>query len=115
MAFSEFEIKRYGKAVETFLEQRRPPPHLRSQLDLGYRIGGQSIELFEIRPRWDQPDVIMELPFAKATWVKTGKVWRVYWQRADMKWHRYDPLPETDSLDTFFKAVAEDAYGCFFG
>ncbi|WP_456403892.1 DUF3024 domain-containing protein [Thiolapillus sp.] len=32
-----------------------------------------------------------------------------------MKWHAYDPLPETDSLDTFFKTVDEDAYGCFFG
>ena len=115
MAFSEFEIKRYEKALKTFLEKRRPPPHMRSQLDLGYRIEGQSIELFEIRSRWDQPDIILEQPFAKATYVKSRKVWRNYWQRADMKWHAYEPLPETDSLDTFLDAVDEDAHGCFFG
>jgi hypothetical protein len=76
---------------------------------------GQSVEIFEISPRWDSPDEMMEHSVAKATFVKTQAVWRVYWQRADLKWHRYDPAPEVDSLNAFVKLVEEDEYACFWG
>jgi hypothetical protein len=41
--------------------------------------------------------------------------WRVYWQRADLKWHRYDPAGEVNSIDDFFPIVEHDEYACFFG
>ncbi len=53
MKFSEIETKRVEKAMAAFLEKRRPLATIRSKLDLGYRISGQSVELFEIRPKWD--------------------------------------------------------------
>jgi hypothetical protein len=59
-----------------------------------------------IRPLWRQPDRIIEDAVAKATYVKTQRVWKVYWQRADLKWHRYDPDPEVDSLDEFLCETA---------
>ncbi len=94
MDFSEFEQRRIEKLVDTFLAKRRPPPDLRKQLDLGFRFEGQSLELFEIRPVWNDPSQYMESPVAKATFVKTRKIWRVFWHRADGKWHGYPPCPE---------------------
>lgn len=85
MAFNELERKRIEKTVGRFIETRRPPPAIRSQLDLGFRLQGQSVELFEIRPVWDNPSQKMESPVAKATYVKTQNVWKVYWMRADLK------------------------------
>ena len=115
MALSEFEIKRIEKEVGAFVEQRRPPKHIRPELDLGYRVKGQSVEIFEIRPLWNNPAEKIEEAVAKATYVKTQKVWRVYWQRADLKWHRYDPDPEVNSLQEFLSLVDRDEYACFFG
>ena len=115
MAFNELEQKRHEKALTAFMAKHRPPPHVRAKLDLGYRFTGLSVELFEIRPKWDQPEVIHESPFAKATFVKTQDIWKVFWHRADMKWHRYDPTPEVKSLEEFLKVVGEDAHACFFG
>lgn len=115
MALSELEIKRIEKAVEGFMDRRRPPPHIRPQLDFGYRIAGQSLELFEIRPRWDDPSETIEPAIAKATYVKRTGTWKVYWQRADLKWHRYDPDPEVDSVEEFLAVVEDDDYACFFG
>lgn len=115
MAISEFEIKRCEKEIEKFLDIRRPPPHIRDQVDLGYRIENQSVELFEIRPRWDDPDTIIEIPFAKATYVKKEKLWKVYWQRQDLKWHSYIPVPTVQYFEEFLSVVNEDANGCFFG
>ena len=115
MALSEFERKRFERIVGAFIEKRRPPPHVRPKLDLGFRVAGQSIELFEVRPRYDKPSEKLEHAFAKATYVKAQGVWRVFWQRADLKWHRYDPAPEVPSLEDFLVLVQEDKHACFFG
>lgn len=115
MAFSELESKRHEKAVKAFIDSRRPPPEIRPKLDLGYRMSGQSIEIFEIRPAWDDPSEKMENSVAKATYVRRSDVWRIYWQRADLKWHRYDPLPEVARIEEFLEVVDADEYCCFFG
>lgn len=115
MAFSEFEKKRYEKVVGQFIEKHRPPPQIRNELDLGFRIQEQSVEIFEIRPDWQDPHSKMESPVAKATYVKAQKCWKIYWQRADLKWHRYDPYPEAKALEDFLANVEKDEYACFFG
>ncbi|MGA7948637.1 MAG: DUF3024 domain-containing protein [Thiobacillaceae bacterium] len=115
MAFNELERKRVEKTVDRFIQANRPAPHIRSQLDLGFRLQGQSVELFEIRPVWNDPSRKMKSPVAKATYVKTQNVWKVYWMRADLKWHGYPPAPEVDTLDGFLALVAEDKHACFFG
>jgi len=91
MAFSELERKRYEKAISRFLGARRPPAE------------------------WRDPTQTMESPVAKATYVKRAQEWRIYWQRADLAWHRYEPHPSASSLDEFVRVVDTDEYGCFFG
>jgi len=115
MSFSEFELKRIEKMLSAFLTKRRPPAHIRQQMDLGYRLSGQSVELFEIRPQWDDSSKIHEHPFAKATYVKTKNVWKIYWRRADLKWHGYEPVPTVPSIEKFLDVVDADSYACFFG
>ncbi|MES9964223.1 MAG: DUF3024 domain-containing protein [Candidatus Sedimenticola sp. 20ELBAFRAG] len=82
---------------------------------MGYRIKDQSIEIFEIRTRWNNPEEKIEHAVAKATYVKSQKKWKVYWQRADLKWHRYDTMPEVPSLEKFIELVERDEKACFFG
>lgn len=115
MTISEFEIKKVQKAAEQFLFRKRPPAHIRNELDLGYKIEGQNIEIMEIRPDWQDNTIIREYPIAKATFVKSKKHWRVFWQRADLKWHGYEPAPTVKSIEDFLVLVEEDAYACFFG
>lgn len=115
MAISEFEIKKCEKALEAFIAKHRPPVHIRNEVDFGYRIENQSVEIFEIRPHWRSPSEKTETPIAKATYIKARKLWKVYWQKSDMKWHLYEPLLEVKSLEQFLIAVGEDEYACFFG
>jgi hypothetical protein len=114
VALSEFELKRIAKSVDAFVQRRRPPPHLRPQVDLAFRINGQSVEIFEIRVAWRDKTKTIEEPVAKATYVKTRRVWIIYWQRADMKWHRYQANP-VRSIEEFLDIVQIDEFGCFFG
>jgi len=115
MALSEFELRRVEKLASTFIDAHRPPAHIRAQLDIGFRITDQSLEFFEIRPRWNNPSEKMEEPMAKTTYVKKNKSWKIFWMRQDLKWHRYDPVPEVGTLEEFLSVVAEDAHACFSG
>ena len=108
MPLSEFEIKSCERDIAKFMEARRPPVHIRDQLDFGYRIENQSVLLFEIRPDWQDKSKKMESSIAKATYVKRHSHWKVYWERADLKWHSYEPHPVADSLSEFLSVVAED-------
>ena len=115
MAFSEIGKKRVEKAAEAYLERNRPPAHIRDKVDMGYRVSNQSLEIFEIRPLWSSPKEKIEEQVAKATYVKKTDTWKIYWQRQDLKWHRYDPDPEVDTVEEFLSIVEKDEYCCFFG
>lgn len=115
MALSELEAKRVQRAVAAFIEKRRPPPHIGPQLDLGFRLTGQSVEIFETRPDWKNPKEKMEHTVAKVTYVRSTAIWKVFWMRADLKWHAYGPVPQVGTIEKFLELVAEDKYGCFFG
>ena len=115
MALNDIERKRIEKLVGAFVEELRPPPPIRSQLDFGFRITGQSIELFEIRPQWKRPEIKQEHAFAKATYVRTHNRWKIYWKRANLKWHGYEPVPDVSTVEEFLCVVRKDEYACFFG
>ena len=114
MAHSEFELKRINKLVGEFVDSRRPESHIRPELDICFGISGQSFEIYSKRPHWENPGMTINSPVAKATYVKKTKKWKLYWMRADLKWHRY-LLPETDSLEEILKEIGDDPYCCFWG
>ena len=91
------------------------PLRFRDEVDLAFRIDDQSIEIFEIRALWRHPGEKVESSVAKATYVKSREAWKVYWKRADGRWHRYEPAGELGSLEEVLALVGEDAYGAFWG
>ena len=115
MSISEFEIARCKRELEKFLARKRPPVHVRDRLDFGCKFLNQSVELFEIRPTLNESEIAITIPFAKATFVNAKKVWRIYWQRQDLKWHSYEPVPQVKHFEEFLEVVLEDACFCFFG
>jgi hypothetical protein len=115
MALSEFEIKRCEKALQKFMAKHRPPEHIRSQVDFGYSINNQTVEIFEARPQWDNPENITHTPVAKATYIKRQKLWKIYWQRGNLTWEAYEPLLTVQFFEDFLDAVGEDKHACFFG
>lgn len=113
MAFTELENKKHEKLVGQFIEKHRPSTEMRDKVDLSFRIDGQSIVIFEIRAIFHKPGVKIESNVAKTTYVKAQNCWKVYWQRADLKWHRYSPCPQVKSIQDFLKLVDQDQSGCF--
>ena len=115
MALSEFDEALVEVVVGDFVKRRRPSEEIRDKVDLSFRIENQSVLIFEVRPVWDNPKQKQESPIAKATFVNSRREWKVYWQRADLKWHPYPTCPVVESLDRFVDLVERDENGCFWG
>ena len=101
--------------IENYLNYIRPPKDIRDKLDISYRIEKQSVILFEIRPDWQNKSKKMEIDMVKTTFVKKDNNWKVYWMRADLKWHLYKPNPIVQNLLDFIRLIEKDEYGCFRG
>ncbi len=101
-------------ALEIFLDRRRPPEEMRDNLDLAYRIEGQSIFIYTIREHWMIEGEKIESSIAKTTWVHSQQVWKIYWLRGNLKWYPYDP-PTVKTIQEFLNIVHQDPHGCFWG
>ena len=115
MALSNTQIEEIEQAAEKYMNHNRPPLEIRDKLDIAYRIDGQSVVVFEVRPQWDKPEEKMEMDLAKTTFVKTKKLWKIYWMRGNLKWDHYKPVPFVKNISDFFDLIAKDELNCFFG
>ena len=103
------------EVMEGYLIEARPPEKIRSQVDIAYKIEGQSIIVFEIRPHWQNPEEKIECFVAKATYIKKDAVWKIFWFMSDMEWHNYKPAPKVKTLKEFVAIIEEDKHSCFWG
>ena len=114
MAFSELELKRIERTVGSFC-RKRSPPHLKDKLRLEYSFKGHEVVIFEWRPKWDDPKEWIDSPVAKLKFIRSADKWRLYWMRADLKWHEYPGHSSSDRLDELVQEIDDDPLACFFG
>jgi len=114
VAFNELDLKRIDRIVGG-LCRRRTCPDLADQLRLDYEIDRQSVVVFEERPDWRDATERMRTPVARLRFVRTTGVWTLYWMRADLKWHRYEPAESTADLASLVDVIDRDEYSAFFG
>jgi hypothetical protein len=115
MALDNLKTLEVIEAMENFLSNVRPPEHIREELDAAYKIEDQSVIVFEIRLTWTKPKTKVEIPIAKATFVKAKNIWKVYWKRSNGKWESYGPKPLVKKIKQFADLIEEDSHSCFFG
>ncbi len=115
MAIDTMQTLSVIEVMENFIARTRPPEHIRPQLDINYRIEEQSVIIFEIRPVWTKPEELMEIDFAKTTFVKANNHWKVFWKRSNGQWYPLTPQPTVKNIKDFTRLVEKDKYGCFKG
>ncbi len=74
------------KIIENYIESIRPPVEMRNKIDIGYSFENNTVIFFEIRPDWKGETQFHQYPFVKAKFVKSQKIWKIYWIRASGKW-----------------------------
>lgn len=106
-----FEIE-----LRLFVDSLRPPMDIRHKVDIGYTYKDSVFVLFEIRPVFDSPGKFLHTSIAKARYVKSQKVWKLYWMRANLKWELYGEKGSSHrELSTVLEIIREDKFGAFWG
>lgn len=118
MAFKQTELDEIAPKLKAFISNESPPAQTGAQL--AFCIDRQSVVLLEVRPDLQalmsgEGVKLNESPIAKATWVRSRQVWRVFWMPADGNWEAYVATPEVDTVDEFLDVLKEDELACFFG
>ena len=103
------------RQIKDFIERKRPPLEIRNKIDIGYSYKNNSLELFEIRPQWNDEKIIRQHRIAKAKYIKTKKIWKIYWLPSNLKWLAYKTNTEVKLISEVLSIIDEDAHGCFWG
>lgn len=106
--FTEIQIKQY-------IEEIRPPKEMRDQVDISYFFKIGIVEIFEVRPKWDDPKVLENFPILRTKHVKSKNIWRVYWLDSKQKWIKYTPNFEVSHFSKVIEILKKDEHGCFWG
>ena len=113
MALSD-TVKHQADEIMSSYCERRVPMHVRDQVRMHHEFRGDSVTLFEDRPRWDNPKEWIHHPIAQFRFDKNGK-WTLYCADRNSRWHLYTIAKPSSNLGTLLKAVDEDQTGIFFG
>ena len=108
-------LESFEARIKQFMENRRPPVEIRDQLDLGYSFINNVLIIFEIRSRWNNPTEKHDSPVAKARYITSRNIWKLYWMRASGKWEPYEPKPEVQTIGRLLKIIDEGTFHCFWG
>lgn len=100
-----------------YIEEKRPPLSLREKVDLNFALINRELRIFEIRPLYNDPDRKIEIDVARAKYIKSRDIWKIYWKRANGKWEPYRPGgdAEVEDIIEFFTILEEDKFGAFWG
>ena len=114
MSFEDRDLKRIDRTVGDFC-RRKSPTEDRHQVRIEYRIHQHTILIYETRPAFREPTQRTEHGVAKLRFIRTAGEWRLFWQRASLKWQSYEPLASSRDIEELVAEVERDPHGCFFG
>lgn len=64
-------INFHERIIQQFTNRRRPPVEIRYQVDIDYTFKDSIIEIFELRPMWDDLERKIVIPIAKSKFTKS--------------------------------------------
>jgi len=113
MAIPEFERKQIERDLAAYCDD--VPDHVRPKLQYSFTITGNSVELFEDRPAYNDPSEWIHRPIAKFKYVQKTALWQLYCMFSDLKWHLYEPFPTAGRFELLFEEMERDPTCIFWG
>ena len=105
-----------GRVSELLAEfDARVPARVRNKLRYRHSIRGNSVTLFECRPKWNDPTVWLKSPQAKFRRNASTGLWSLFWRDRNARWHLYEGLPPTQDIERLVAEVGRDPTHVFSG
>ena len=96
---------------------QRVPLNLLNQVRIEVDTTPSSITILECRPPWDatRRSDWTRLPVARLRYAQARKLWTLYWRDRNQKFHLYEPVEPTQSIETLLDEIGRDPTGIFWG
>ena len=97
--------------------QQRVPAHARDQVHVEYDIGSRQLTIVECRPprREDIGPEWTRFPIARLRYTQATKMWTLYWRDRNLRFHRYDQIEPSPSIDDLLQEIDRDPTAIFWG
>jgi hypothetical protein len=95
----------------------RVPQRVRHQVRLDCDVAPGHLTIVECRAPWreDLGPEWTRFPIARLRYTKTTKTWRVYWRDRNLRFHAYDRIRPSASINDLLAEIDRDPTGIFWG
>jgi hypothetical protein len=95
----------------------RVPEHVRDEVRVEVDVNERHLTIVECRPPWrDEAGAEWtRFPIARLRYTKATRLWSLYWRDRNLKFHEYDRLPATESIEDVLAEVDRDPTAIFWG
>jgi len=95
----------------------RVPEQVRVQVRVEVDVADRHLTIVECRPPWraDLGTEWTRFPIARLRYTKGTRLWSLYWRDRNLRFHSYDRVPATTSVEDLLAEVDRDPTAIFWG
>jgi len=95
----------------------RVPEQVRDQVRVEVDVADRHLTIVECRPPWrgDLGTEWTRFPIARLRYTKGTRLWSLYWRDRNLRFHAYDRVPATSSVEDLLGEVDRDPTAIFWG
>jgi Protein of unknown function (DUF3024) len=93
------------------------PEHIRDEVRVEVDVAERHLTIVECRPprRVDTASAWTRFPIARLRYAKTRGVWSLYWRDRNLRFHAYDLVSPTATIEELLAEVDADPTAIFWG
>lgn len=112
MALPETDVARIQRWCRA-----RVPQAVRDEVRVEADVADRHVTIVECRPPWgaDSGPEWTRFPIARLRYTNASKRWSLYWRDRDLRFHQYDRVPPTDTVEELLAEVDRDPTAIFWG
>ena len=97
--------------------QDKVPEQVRNEVRIEVDVAERDLTIVECRPPWraDGGSDWTRFPIARLRYAKTRGVWSLYWRDRNLRFHAYDLVSPTASIEELLAEVDRDPTAIFWG
>jgi Protein of unknown function (DUF3024) len=95
----------------------RVPAHVREQLRVECEEDPRAVTVVELSPPWREEDgpEWMRMPVARFRYVRSTRLWTLYWHRQTGRWERHPFLASNTRIGPLLEELERDPLCIFWG
>jgi hypothetical protein len=106
----ELEVARVRKWCHA-----RVPEHLHDQVRIECDVGNRHLTVVEVRPPWDGVGEHTRFPIARLRYVGARREWSLFWRDRNLRFHAYDEVGPSRSVEPLLQEIERDPIAIFWG